>query len=748
MTGTYETPLVWLSLVIAVLSSYTALDMAGRMRESTGRMRSVWLVGAACAMGGGIWSMHFVAMLAYHMPGMSFGHDTKLTLASLAIAVAATGIGFAVVSRTRSSLPVLLGAGLFTGLGIVCMHYLGMAAMEMPATARYDRTWVVVSVAIAVVAATAALWIAFRHSSQPARIGAALVMGLAVSGMHYAAMRGVTFVMDRGANARGIYHLDQNALAVGVAIASFIILFCALSASVFDRRLAEVSEREARSLRLSEERFRELYRGTPLPLHSLDREGRIDQVSDTWLDLTGYRREEVIGRQLQAFMTEESAREMTERAMPQLARDGTICDVECRMATKSGSILDVLLSATINRDPEGRFVSVMGGLTDVTQRRRAEEALRQSQKIEAIGQLTGGVAHDFNNMLAIVIGNLDLVSRKVKDQPRTLRLVENALEGANRGASLTQRLLAFARRQDLSPAAVDVRDLLDGMREMLQRTLGPMIDVQTVFPDDLPRARVDAHQLEMAIVNLAVNARDAMPQGGSLTIAARASMVPTTKAQDMPPGYYVCLEVRDTGIGMDEATMARASEPFFTTKQVGHGTGLGLSMVQGLAAQSGGHLTMKSTPGSGTSIMIWLPVADAVEEADTQTATPAHEDMDALGILVVDDDPLVLDNTAAMLEDLGHRVTTATSGQQALDRLADTDGIDLLVTDQLMPGMTGTQLVRRVATVRPRLRVMLVSGYSDLAEVSKMGLVLLPKPFDQRRLSAALRDARPCRAAA
>lgn len=736
MTGSHDPWLVSLSIVIAVFSSYTALDLAGRARSTPAGQSSLWMCMAAVALGGGIWAMHFVAMMAYSMPGMAVSYDLAGTLLSLLVAIFATFVGFSIVGRGRMSRSVLGGSGVFMGLGVVSMHYIGMSAMRMQGSMVCDPFWVAVSVIIAAAAATAALWLAFRVPGGTGRVAAAVTMGAAISGMHYSAMQGVSFSMGVGASsfAGG---MDQRLMALGVTVASLAVLFMALAMSVVDRRLADAADREASALRISQERFQALYKGTPLPLHSLDRHGRIEQVSDSWLEMSGYPRDEVLGRLLTEFMVSDGSGPSVLDDVAATVRHGFLRDVEHGFITRSGEVRNVLMSTRVDRDANGEFLGILGGLVDVTERRRTEEALRQVQKLEAIGQLTGGVAHDFNNLLAVVVGNLDLVRRRVKDDPKALRLVENALEGANRGSSLTQRLLAFARRQDLKPAAVDVAGLVSGMSDLLQRSIGPMVRIETRFTLGLPPARVDAHQLEMGILNLAVNARDAMPDGGTLLISASVSR--GGSSQGLEEGEYVRIEVSDEGMGMDAATLARASEPFFTTKGVGKGTGLGVPMVQGLAAQSGGRLLIRSALGEGTTVELWLPIAQ--EESASSAGTPSAPEAPsrAVTILVVDDDHLVLQNTVAMLEDLGHRVFAASSGREALDMLPEMPALDLMVTDHLMPGMTGLQLIERVAAARPYMPVLLVSGYCDVAGERGLALPMLAKPFDQAALDKAVR---------
>ncbi|QJU58576.1 response regulator [Sphingomonas sp. AP4-R1] len=740
ITGSHDPILVTISLLIAVVTSFTALDLAGRVRAADGWTRRLWLAAAAVAMGGGIWAMHFVAMLALVMPGMALSYDVGLTLLSLLVAIGATGIAFVARDRLGIRYGGLVLAGLLMGGGVAAMHYIGMAAMRMEMSLRYDPPLVILSVLIAVGAASAALWLSDRRSALYERIGAALLMGVSIAGMHYTGMAAATFVAAPSMAMKiGVPGVGQPGLALSVSAAAFLILFMALVAAMFDRRFVSMAEREADALRESEERFRTLYLGTPLPLHSLDEQGNIERVSDMWLQLMGYTADEVIGRPFINFMTEASARQRRLQDWPELLEKGELSPREYRIVTKEGRFLDIVCTARVEYDANGNVRHVLGGITDVTERKRAEEALRQAQKIEAIGQLTGGVAHDFNNLLAVITGNLELLQKRTDGDPRAARHVASALEGAHRGAALTQRLLAFARRQDLRPEPVDVPELVRGMTDMLQRSLGPMVRVETHFPLRLPTAKVDAHQLEMALLNLAVNARDAMPDGGLLDITASEELAPGGE-NGLVAGRYVKLTLADSGQGMDAETLARAVDPFFTTKGVGKGTGLGLSMVQGLAAQSGGRLLLKSKVGQGTVASLYLPVAtDAVA-----TAAPPEEEgevppMPALTILVVDDDPLVLGNTVALLEDLGHRVITASSGPEALDRLTFDAAPDMIVTDQLMPGMTGMELIKRIEVERPGLPVLLVSGYADMAPSMAPHVHFLSKPFTQRLLARAVR---------
>jgi signal transduction histidine kinase len=378
--------------------------------------------------------------------------------------------------------------------------------------------------------------------------------------------------------------------------------------------------------------------------------------------------------------------------------------------------------------------------------RRVEERtseIVQLQKMDSLGRLTGGVAHDFNNLLAAVIMSLELLRKQLPGaDPKIEQLLDNAMQGAERGAALTRRMLAFARRQDLKPQAVELNELVQGMQDLLKSTSGPLVRLETRVPAGLPPVLVDAHQLELAVLNLAVNARDAMPRGGTLTIAAREQAIASNHPSGLATGPYVSLAVSDTGEGMDAATLKRALEPFFTTKGVGEGTGLGLSMVHGLAMQSGGRIMLHSRKGEGTTVELLLPTTESAEPAashDPPAKTAAAGA--SRTILAVDDDGLVLSGTVAMLEDLGHTVIAASSGNEALDLARANDSIDLVVTDHAMPGLTGLQFAAELQTFRPGLPVILATGYAQFPDGVAVELPRLVKPFTQAQLAEAVQRA-------
>jgi signal transduction histidine kinase len=394
-------------------------------------------------------------------------------------------------------------------------------------------------------------------------------------------------------------------------------------------------------------------------------------------------------------------------------------------------------------DADGRLIGAFQFVYDVTERIReqerlaqAEEQLRQSQKMEAIGQLTGGVAHDFNNLLTPIVGSLDILQRRRLGSEREQRLIAGAIQSAERAKTLVQRLLAFARRQPLQPTAVDVGALVTGMADLVASTSGPQIKVSVEIAAGLPAAKADPNQLEMALLNLSVNARDAMPNGGRLRISASAEQIGPQHPAGLAPGGYVRLSVADNGVGMDEATLARAVEPFFSTKGLGKGTGLGLSMVHGLAMQLGGALTIQASPGAGTNVELWLPLSDVAAAAPRPLAAAQRPALTGLALLV-DDEELVRASTSEMLEELGYDVVQADSAEEALRMVSSGLRPSLLITDHLMPGMSGTQLAQALQSALPKALVLIISGYAELGGIDPR-LARLTKPFRQEDLAASL----------
>jgi signal transduction histidine kinase len=408
-----------------------------------------------------------------------------------------------------------------------------------------------------------------------------------------------------------------------------------------------------------------------------------------------------------------------------------------------------LLNAELERRVEERTTELTRANAELE--RRVEERTReretawaqvqQMQKLESLGQLTGGIAHDFNNLLMVISGNLEILSRRLPDDIDFKCRLARAADATDRGRILTARLLAFARRQDLKPEAVDVPKLINGMTDMLRRSLGPTTEIAVEFEDGLPAIRTDANQLELALLNVALNARDAMPNGGRLQLAGRHENVKAGSVRSLNAGEYVCIAVTDTGIGMDEATLRRAAEPFFTTKELGKGTGLGLSMVYGVAAQSQGALCLASQVGVGTTVELYFPIAEpgAAEpprSASLEITVPSR----SCNVLLVDDDPMVADTMASMLQCLGHQVLVALSGTEALNVLRGDSRIDLVITDRAMPYMTGSELADQIRGIRPNLPVILATGYAELLSPDESELPRLCKPYCLEDLISLMDD--------
>ncbi len=463
--------------------------------------------------------------------------------------------------------------------------------------------------------------------------------------------------------------------------------------------------------------------------------------------------------------------------------------VEARFRRSDGEYRWLMTSAQPRFDVDGRFLGMIGVNVDVTeiresegalreeieQRRLAEaalhelnitleeqvaertrelrereDALRQSQKMELIGQLTGGIAHDFNNLLQVVVGNLELLQRNLPPDAGRLRgSADNAMNGALRAAALTQRLLAFSRRQPLMPRPLDLNGLVEGMSDLLRRTLGETVTVETELARDLWPVDADANQLESAILNLAVNARDAMSGGGKLSIETANTSIDEAYARlntEVIPGEYVVIRVSDTGVGMDKDVLARVFEPFFTTKEPGKGTGLGLSMVYGFVTQSGGHVKINSDDGQGTTVRVYLPrLAGTAEPRDPAEPTAVPEGTSDETILVVEDDDDVRAYSAQILRELGYRVTEERDGASALRLLKRKSRIDLLFSDVVLPGgCNGADLARAARELRPGLRVLFTTGYARDAIVHDgrldPGVQLITKPFTYAALASKVRE--------
>ena len=512
--------------------------------------------------------------------------------------------------------------------------------------------------------------------------------------------------------------------------------FAKITRDLTDRKMAE------EVLKQSEQQFRLLVQSvTDYAIYMLAPDGRLTNWNLGAQRIKGYAPEEVIGQHFSMFYTPEdrSAGE-PKRTLDIAVREGRFENKGWRVR-KDGTrffahvVVDPIWGET---GTLLGFAKITRDITEVTQAQQAlektREALFQAQKMQAIGQLSGGIAHDFNNLLTVILGNLEIVRKRIADDPKITRLIDNATQGALRGVSLTQRMLAFARRQELKSEPVEIPALVQGISGLLRSSLGPSVVLETRFPPQLEPVMADVNQLELAVLNLATNARDAMPHGGKIVISTRTEEVRDEVKPHMAAGRYVCLTVTDTGEGMDEATLASAMDPFFTTKGLGKGTGLGLSMVHGFIEQLGGRFVLKSKKDQGTTAELWLPVAASAAQQASVIDEPATPEVSRLCVLVVDDDSLVLTSTCLLLEDLGHRVIAATSGVQALELFERDQTIDLVITDMAMPQMSGAQLADAIRTLKSDMPIVLATGYAERLEGFAARLPRLPKPFTQLNL--------------
>jgi two-component system NtrC family sensor kinase len=427
-----------------------------------------------------------------------------------------------------------------------------------------------------------------------------------------------------------------------------------------------------------------------------------------------------------------------------LQANGEIKEAEFQLVRKSGTVLDVLLSARVERSGAGS-VRTLSGLIDITARKHTEEALRQSQRMEAMGQLTGGVAHDFNNLLMVISGATYKLGKAVTD-PATGRALDMIANAVKRGQNLTNQLLSFARRQTLETSVVDVAAFLPNVSEMLRRSLRGDIEIRTSAPAYPHRIRIDPTELELALLNLGVNARDAMPAGGVLTVSIRNVTLAGEIETDTLSGDFVAIEVSDTGNGIPPEILPRVFEPFFTTKDAGRGTGLGLSQVYGFAKQSGGTATVRSKPGEGTTVALYLPATDEPVESRSAELRADAEFFGEHGgiVLVVEDNEEVAAISTGYFEQLGYQAHHVSNGAEALDKLQSNGAYNLIFSDILMPGSVGgLELARIVREQYPKLPILLTTGYSQSAQQAvREGFRIVPKPYDLRDLSSAVRDLR------
>ena len=748
--------LVGLSYVVSVLGAYCALQWAALVPHRAGWAKAARVGAAALAMGGGaIWSMHFIAMNACRLP-FSVAYDGPLTVASLAVAVGVTGAGLYLVAINPLHRTRLAAGGLITGSGIAAMHYTGMAAMRVPADLVFAPALVTASVVVAIVAATAALRMAVSSLTGLRRLLSAVVMGVAVCGMHYTAMAAVTFVPSGAATSALPTQVNAGEIGLWVFGATLIVLGLLATASYVDAREWVAAQRTADLTAINEALTREieerkraeaalcertnylntLIEHSPMAILGLDAQRHIQFVNPAFERLFQYDRSELLGADVGSFIT--TADEATAAEIAEFARrvfSGETLHVTTARRRKDGQMVDVEMYA-VPLTENGRLTGIFVLYHDISDRRQLEEQVRQSQKIEAVGTLAGGIAHDFNNLLTTILGYSNLLLDEVDaSSPLHNDLLEIRKAG-QRAESLTRQLLAFSRKQIAVMTVLDLNEIVLQMDNMLRRLIGEDIQMVTRLDGASGRIKADRGQVEQVLMNLVVNARDAMPHGGTLTIDVGAAAIPETGAGTrvgIPSGQYVRLAVRDTGVGMDESTRSRIFEPFFSTKAHGLGTGLGLSTVYGIVKQSGGHVTVDSEPGRGAHFQIWLPAVTAPVSAPQMPAN--HEPVKPGGgetIMVVEDDETVRRLACAVLRRQGYRIFEASNGNEALRVAAEMpEPIDLVLTDGVMPGIAVGQLIANLRESRPRTHILIMSGHTNEAIVRR-GILESDIPFLQK----------------
>jgi PAS domain S-box-containing protein len=1008
MTHSYDAGFVLLSVIVAMIASYAALDLAGRVRSESGTTRMGWLAGGGAVMGLGIWSMHFVGMLAFHLP-VPIAYDLPLMLLSVAVAIGASLLALRVISQATLGVRTLVPAGMLMGVAIAGMHYLGMASLRADAHLSYVPSVVALSVVIAIVASLAALWLAFRFRSDVTAKGmllkilSAVVMGVAISGMHYTAMGAARFIPSQRLPRPGHFILASSELGGAVVVSTLLIIVLALIGALIDRKLQVRSAAtrqlvdETVQLGKSEQQYRLLFDHNPNPMWVYTRSTRaflaVNQAAiarygynrkeflsmtlndlrvwsdkspveaitfdtgastDSWngrhkkkdgtlisvegtsqailfdgqesrlalaLDVTdrrqaeealrqseqrtrliidtaldavvtmdanghitdwntqaeklfGWARTEVVGQRmadtiipvryreahvegLKRFLKsgvgrvlgkriEMSAlkrdgveipvelaispawlgaewtfsafiRDLTEQkktaaalqlgeqryralfedipvglyrstpegrlieanpamvamfgykdresmlAIPpaalyvdpqdrlrwsaEMLRTGVVRDFEVRLRRADGKIIWARDTTLAKRQGDGTVVLYEGVIEDITERRSLEAQLSQASKMEAVGQLAGGVAHDFNNLLTVIMSCSAMLLDRIKAGDPGHEDVQEIAAAAELAAGLTRQLLVFSRKQVLQPRVIDINVVIRDVEKMLRRVIGEDIELLTPLHPAIAKINADRGQLEQVLMNLVVNARDAMPEGGRLTINTMncelSSEFPMG-ALKAPDGEYVMLAVSDTGMGMTHEVQERLFDPFFTTKEQGRGTGLGLATVYGIIKQSGGEICVYSELGIGTTFKVYFPSLSVAAEEHFDNVKPPAVPRGSETILLVEDDPKLRVLAVRVLKKFGYEVLVAECGDEALAIASNRKTvIDAVVTDVVMPGMNGRELVEKLVASRPGLPCLLMSGYAD-DEILRRGVSqgdteFLQKPFTPEQLARKVR---------
>jgi PAS domain S-box-containing protein len=721
---------------VALLGTWTATDLLRRVHANVGRARIAWLTAASLALGLGAWAMQTITLL-----GRNFGggerFDRALLVFAFALAVAGSGLAFNLMARRGRHLGFALAGGVVVGVCITLTDLVGVASLRNATIVGYELVFALAAPVIAICASAGGLVVSEMGPAPARRLIGSLILAVGMLATQVCATAAFDLQGRADAAPGG---LDGFVVAATVGAGAVFVLFLASVAALFDRRFEGMAAIEAER---NAARLRSILEQTPVGIVVADApSGDIRFANPEAEYLMGHTATDLPQSRdaLPYGPIDELGRRRSVESLPLMraVRRGFRTDrMVIRYRKPDGAVVMFEVAAAPIRDADGRIVQAVATFHDVTAKLQAEAALRQSQRMEGIGQLTGGVAHDFNNVLTAVLGSLQLASKRVTDD-RAIRLIDNAVQAAERGAKLTSQLLAFSRRQRLEPLSVDLNAMIERMGGLFSSTLGGTVKVERVLAEGLPPALADPAQLELALLNLALNARDAMPQGGVLRLSTALATVTVALSPSEPePGRYIALSVKDTGPGMSEDVADRAFEPFFTTKPLGKGSGLGLSQVLGLAKQLGGGVRLQTEPGEGVEVVLYLPVSHEAQGA--VAAEPSQEPPrapDGARVLVVDDDPDVRRFVVDLLEDSGYEVSAAVDGPAGLKALDDGGPFDLLLLDFAMPGMTGSEVARTVRTEDPEQPILMMTGYLEHEVVlSELGAQpMLQKPFDPSEL--------------
>jgi PAS domain S-box-containing protein len=754
MVGVYDLKLVALSLVVAAFASYTALELAGRVSATQGRTSWLWLLGGAFAMGTGIWSMHFIGMLAFRLP-IPMAYDVWINVLSWVIAMGASGVALFVVRRpTLTGRNITIGAAVM-GAGICSMHYIGMAAMRMSPPIVYHPPLFTASLIIAIAASLAALWIAFQLRKKRwalailAKLASALVMALAITGMHYTGMAAAQFAPGSvclAADTTG--GLDSASLAVLVSIATLAILTITVVISG-----ADVQEREAKIRRLVDANIIGIF------IWELD--GQILEANDAFLRMVRHDREDLASGRIRwkDLTPPEWLDQDARRLVPELNRAGSVQPYEKEYFRKDGSRVPVLVGAATFEKGGNQGVAFVLDLSEgkraEAERVKLEERLRQAEKMEAIGAMAGGIAHDFNNILGAILGYGELAQKSAAEGSAVRRYSDNVMHAAGRAKALVERILAFSRSGIGERAPVNVQAVIAETLDLLAASLPGRVQLDRKLDAGDAAVIADATQFHQVVMNLCTNAVQAMPAGGVLEVrfervevAERVSVF----QGELALGPYVRLTVRDSGTGIEPQVLDRMFDPFFTTKGVGVGTGLGLSLVHGIVADVGGAIDVATAIDEGTTFTIWMPVAGAAPAPKAEVASELPHGNGEV-IMVVDDEPSLVALTEEMLAELGYEPIGFGSATAALKAFVDDPGrFDLVLTDEMMPELSGTGLALEIRRLRANIPIVIMSGYVDtsVAALARSAGVsdVLRKPLQSRDIAEALARVLPVSGAA